>query len=266
MHLGSEGNHSGFRKCRTPHRQDGYAGIVSGMENFLLFDRNELNRLLGLQEMSYNLLRWVGDSLESGQLSFSRTHSSLGSAEAAEEWIARHYAILPKELKPPRSDLTSFAHVFASYLTTSFRLCPVAAPPKLAPGQCLCDYCWFLRDARHLVLRNPTNKDREVADGLKLRCLRAIAEQLGESLTLEQEKNLLGQPEFSLELAHVSYAFELRRRCEFSSQGPGVLWLWRAIAWHEGKPRRDFKLTADRILAAQAAVESALLKEARRRG
>jgi hypothetical protein len=57
-----------------------------------------------------------------------------------------------------------------------------------------------------------------------------------------------------------AYAAALLRRLEGSTDGPEVLALWRRFAWtRSGSPRKDFVLTADAVLQAEADVDAAIL-------
>lgn len=206
----------------------------------MLLTRPVLDRLLRLHACSYSLVKWVSSSLESGKLSFAVVHRTVDSAAAAEEWLRRHYDSLPRESRPDRSELRDFSHLFVSYLSTSFRL-PDTPTPRLL-HRCCCECCSYLGVAHRLVPLDPTSKDQAQAHRLKLLCLNALAEALGTALTPEKQAAILGNKTLSIELAHLSYAYELNRRTQFASQGTGVLSLWRTIAWEDGRPKRNFTL------------------------
>jgi hypothetical protein len=148
----------------------------------MIFERHALERLLGLQEKSYGLLRWLGQELREGNLSFDLVHGSI---------------------------------------------------------------------------RHPGPKDRQRAEKLKRICLETIVEDMGYPLEPELEKSILTSLGASLELSHASYAFELSRRTEFESQGAAVLVLWRSIAWDGKRLKRNFRLTADRVLQAEMSLRAA---------
>lgn len=222
----------------------------------MLFSTTDLERLLNLHQKSYAVLKWVNGALEAGKLSFSVVHEATSTAHAAEEWLRRHYENLPREHRPTMDELPAFSHLFASYLTTSFRLPDQPVAKRI--GFCCCECCSYLSYAHRLVPVDPNAKDQSQAHRLKALCLRALGETVGIAVTPAQEAAVLGDKTLSFELAHVSYAFELLRRTEYASQGTGVLSLWRTIAWEGGRPRRKWRLTADRVVQAEARVFEAL--------
>ena len=87
-----------------------------------MFDEQQVARVLDLHEKSYALLRWVNASLRSGRLTFTTVHGTSDSAAAAQEWIGRHLANIPDDARPHQSDVTVFARLFTSFLTTSFQI------------------------------------------------------------------------------------------------------------------------------------------------
>lgn len=105
----------------------------------------------------------------------------------------------------------------------------------------------------------PDREDRTQADKLQLLCLEALAESEGVPLSVELRRSVLADPLLAQDLAHLSYAFELRRRSEYASQGTAVLAIWRSIAWENGRLRKSFALAPGRILEAQSRLAAAVL-------
>ena len=93
-----------------------------------MFDANKLTQVIHLHQKSYGLLKWISDSLESGSLNFERVHASLSFSEAAQDWIERNFESIPAVTRPAKEEISPFAHLFASYLTTSFDL--IAQPNR----------------------------------------------------------------------------------------------------------------------------------------
>src|SRR5580700_4800690 len=87
-----------------------------------MMDRIETERVVALQMKSYRMLRWLADTVSSGRLDFNTLHGSMEFAEAAREWIGRNMASIPSDTRPDTDDLDEFAHLFASYLNTSFEI------------------------------------------------------------------------------------------------------------------------------------------------
>lgn len=222
----------------------------------MLFTREALEDLLRLHDLSYGLFRWVGSSLSGGSLSFAVVHGATDSAAAAEEWISRNLDNLPRDLRPRPGDLVPLSHLFASFLTTSFVL-PAAPRVFRDVTVCGCTCCTYLVSAHRLVLRNPTAKDKVQAEKLQILCLEALAESEGVPLSVELRRSVPADPLLAQDLAHLSYAFELRRRSEYASQGTAVLAIWRSIAWENGRLRKSFALAPGRIVEAQSRLAAA---------
>jgi len=224
-----------------------------------MFDPQELAETVDLHHKSYELLRWVGKNLRSGTLDFGVTHQAVSSFEAAREWISRHWHNLPASVRPAESQLDSFAHLFSSYLTTSFTLVEKPKRKLISYCGCYCPYCSYLGRADQLQVKTPSKGARRAAQELKQVYLKALAEENGRRLTGPQLERLLNEPQLKESLALATYAHELIRRTKYASQGEGVLALWRQFAWNEkGSPKQKFKLNTDNILQSERSIISRL--------
>jgi hypothetical protein len=87
-----------------------------------MFDRDQVDEILDLQRRSYALLRWIDATVQSGTLPLGSLHGALDASHAAAEWLSRNAASLPPNARPPQGKLEKFAHLFASYLVTSFQI------------------------------------------------------------------------------------------------------------------------------------------------
>lgn len=225
-----------------------------------MFEAEALERVVSLQQKSYTLLRWVGDSLQSGTLNFNTVHTSMALPDAAREWIGRNLGNFPGDARPDRADLEPFAHLFASYLETSFVL--VAQPGQQlisSHGHCYCGFCSYLVSAKHLKVRTPSKKAHQKARQMKDLYLSSLAADAGIPFAYAVTDKLLSDPVLAEHIAFATYGRELLRRSEFASQGEGILVLWREIAWDEkGRLKKNFALSAARILQAEAAILDAL--------
>lgn len=218
-----------------------------------MFDREELTRVVTLQQKSYKLLQWVAESLRSGTLHFNIVHQALGLSEAAREWLDRNWNSLPADVRPEREDIPAFAHLFASYLTTSFNLIEQPGFRREAGRGCYCPFCSYLVAADHLRVRNPDKKAQQRAREMKDLYLSSLAKDTGMSVPYAVIEGLLSDTALTEDIAYATYAQELMRRSQFASQGEGVLVLWREIAWDQrGKVKKGFTLSAERALQAEA--------------
>src|SRR5688572_26875171 len=109
-----------------------------------MLNAHQLEIVLDLHEKSFALLKWVRASLRRGTLSFNVVHSATDSAGAAREWIGRHFGSLPTDAKPGEEQLPIFARLFASFLTTSYKL-NANAVRRVSDCGCWCSCCAYLQ-------------------------------------------------------------------------------------------------------------------------
>ena len=220
-----------------------------------MFEPDVLARVVDLQGRSYRLLRWVGESLRSGTLRFGVVHDTLEWSVAAREWVGRNRESLPPDVRPSPDELDAFAHLFASYLSTSFDLAGQASVQKASTTGCYCRFCAYLVAASRLRVKTPDRKAAQGARQMKELYLSALASETGTPLPYPALDALLSDPTLAEDIAWATYGREIVRRSQFASQGEGVLVLWREIAWDKrGKIRKNFALSAERILRAEAAI------------
>lgn len=218
-----------------------------------------MDRVLRLQKQSYALLKWLNQNLGNGGLSFSVAHRAMSGAAAAEEWLARNEAQLPPAHRPAEAERHELAHLFASYLLTSFELPAGKQTVRVADCHCSCNYCGYVVSLHRLVPRHPAPKDRRTAHELKRLFLERLVEDLGYPLEQPVEDAVFSNKELSLLLSCATYADQLIRRTQFASQGAAVLVLWRDIAWEDGrKPKKNFELTAAQVMEAEERLRRAV--------
>src|SRR5262245_21290178 len=123
-----------------------------------MFEPASLNEVIDLQARSYRLLLWAKHALQSNLLNFGVMHNARAAAEAAEEWIGRHYANLPADASPKPDQLRKFASLFSSYLTTSFVLRKQPGTYLKSACGCVCTCCLYLTQADQLQVLNPDKK------------------------------------------------------------------------------------------------------------
>jgi hypothetical protein len=234
-------------------------GRRAGFKRRSMFNPNELAETIDLHQRSYELLKWVGRNLRGGKLEFSVVHEAVSNADAANEWLRRHWHNLPASGRPLENQLDAFAHLFASYLTTSFKLIEAPRNRVVSYCGCWCTYCTYLGQADRLQVRSPSKGAKRAADELKKVYLTYLASEHDRHLSIPQVETLIADPGLREALAMATYSHELIRRTKFASQGEGVLALWRQFAWTEkGAIKVKFKLDVDTILKAESRVVSHL--------
>jgi hypothetical protein len=220
-----------------------------------MLDEGRLREILQLQRKSYELLRWANDAAKARRINFRELHVNMSTWEAARAWIERHYSSLPEAARPEREQVEEYAHLFASYLLTSFQ----PAQRQWISDGCPCAFCSFFVDVPQLQGKTPTRRDQELAAKLKVSAVEKLALSLELPLFREElERFLNEEPNLQHDIALLTWVLELFRRGEFRGQGEAVLALWREIAWKKGKPDRKFEVTAETVLAAEAHVADAL--------
>ncbi len=220
-----------------------------------MFERDQVDEILDLQRRSYTLLRWIDAKVQSGTLPLGALHGALDASHAAADWLSRNAASLPANARPPAGRLERFAHLFASYLVTSFQ---VSAKKRIRTG-CECELCSYLVDAPNLHVRTPSKLDEQVAAHVKLDCLEALAAEAGAPLfRAELESFIAANEKLRRPLAVVAYVRELDRRSTYRGQGRPVLALWRELAWKGGRPDKKFELTSDEVIRAEDAIRDEL--------
>jgi hypothetical protein len=222
-----------------------------------MFDDTRLREALQLQRKSYQLLRWANKAVREGRLKVAELHGNMSTSQAAHSWIERNRSSLPPEARPEPGQIDQFAHLFASYLITSFQV----TRQRWVSDGCACSFCSYLIAVPHLQAKTPSRLDREVARKLKVIALEKLALNAGLPLFAEEVERFLGEhAELERDVALLAWTSEVLRRGEFRGQGEPVLALWREIAWKGGRPDRKFEPTAEVVLAAEARIGEALKK------
>jgi hypothetical protein len=209
---------------------------------------HELHRLayaISIQNRCYELLLWLRGQLIQGKIPSSLGATVGHSGDAALSWITRHHCNLPEHCRPAAEELAHFANFFSTYLDSSFEI-----SGKKPDVSCDCPFC--LKMAGLAVLRTKTviKADHRRADKLRIYRVTELAMQHG----LEPTENtivLLATGVTKSAASYAAYGHSLLERIQGWGSGPATLALWRDIAWHNDKPIRNFKLTAEDILEAE---------------
>jgi len=225
-----------------------------------MFDPFELDKIIELHQKSYNLFLWLNKKLkELGRKSkentlFDEVHEKVSFYKGALAWISHHLGEFPPDARPAKKDVEPFAHLFTSYLKTSFIVSDKVRASE-SGIRCWCPFCSIFFDITAFQLRNPDKKARANAQKLKIRYIETLARNAELSgVPSNIEEWIPTNPELSYDISMAAYAQELIRRSKFASQGEGILALWREIAWKDNRLDKSFKLSAKTIIEAESRI------------
>ncbi len=214
--------------------------------------REELNRVLDLQNKAYGLLLWIDEQARhQADLLSDENVASWKSADSCELWVRRMIGIFPRDLRPEENDIVAFARLFSAFFTTSVHV-EEKNESNWARTQGHHYDVWSRRKlvagSPSLMHRTPAEKKRvrqkaeESARHLQLIALEELAIENDCDLSHEQLETLASRDDLQDALNVYSYAHELLRRSQFASQGAAVHSLWNSM----DKKTRE-KLKAEKI-------------------
>ena len=218
-----------------------------------MFDHEQLEFAVDLQQRSYRLLKWLADVVRSGLIRFETAHAFASLPEATSSWLAEHLQNIPPDSRPDRAHVGVFANFFSTYLESSFDLHADPGRQLYSPGaHCFCPLCGWLIDAPNLKAKKLRSADKKRAHRMRIDAIHQIAIEQNIATSETDVEELLTR-ESNLESASlVAYGVELFHRMKGISNGPAVLALWRGFAWNRsGSPKIPFRLTAALILDAE---------------
>ena len=232
-----------------------------------MLDDMKLGAAVEISNRAYRLLLWLNSAMESGFISLEHGGRYVSDPEAAQAWLVRHFADLPREARPTERagpELRRFANYFATYLTSSFDLHEVPGTRfDPGPGGYCCPRCGRFVAKSHLQPKKLRRRDKEQAQVLKRSLVEALAGEEGFNVSNEAIARLLERSEQSRNAALASYGVELLRRIDGRTSGSATLALWREFAWSpKGSPIKGFKLEARAIKQAKGQLVDALRQEA----
>ena len=215
-----------------------------------MLNLDKLTFAVDLQQQSYQLLKWMGDAVSKGLITFDAAHDYSSLPEAAEKWIAEHYWNIPPRARPNEEHLPEFCAFFSTYLETSFDLKRDPGKQLFSPdAHCFCLMCSWMIDAPNLKAKKPTPADKRRARSMMKAAVQNIAAAQGTTLTDDNADAMLDDPDTKEAAALVAYAADLLNRVNGLATGPAVLVLWRQFAWtRDGSPKKQFKLSTELIL------------------
>jgi hypothetical protein len=216
-----------------------------------VIDREELERVLRVQQQAYALLRWLSEGDPIRSITFTG-HRDAPMTVAAREWIASNLAVLPARCRPEPDDVDVMANLVTSMLRTSFVL--EAQPRKGLESRCgcWCDWCTAVVDLPRLRTRKPTPRDKRDADEMMAATLHRAAHEQDRVLGDETAASLCRSPRHREAIATATWSYELRQRAHGKLGHTSTLVVWRRFAWTpDGAPKKDFDVTVDDLIDAE---------------
>ena len=206
--------------------------------------RDDVTVLLARQQAAYELLLWLGrTSADDPTLLDSDAVGELAHARTAAAWLARHLTRIPADLAPERMD-GPFAELFASFLTTSFRIEHVHFDGRLVAT-------YLVRGA------TPGPVPRAGLAACQTLALKHLLVAEGASLAPGDVGGLARRSDLAEALGLWTYVWELDRRSRGKGKGPLVHALWRRLP---REARQD--LSTARLWAARERLLVAARQEA----
>jgi hypothetical protein len=214
---------------------------------------HDVRRAVELQTRAYQLLKWLEGALTSGLIGPEAAHVYTSMIDATRAWVIRHLENLPPSARPAPDDVVAFSKFFATYLTNTFDLEANPGQRLYSPdAHCFCPCCSWMVRVPHLRPKRLQPADKKVAENLKRRFVRSLAQLQGVDLTDQALQWMLAQPELREPIGLCTYAEDLLERIDGVSVGAASLALWRSFAWTiKGSPKKGFVLTPEAIMMAQ---------------
>lgn len=227
-----------------------------------MLDEASMQRLVDMQQRSYQLLRWVSQAVKSGFIRFDTAHQYTNLPEATEPWMVEHYDNLPIDARPDKQDLAAFSRFFSTYLSNSFDLVEKPGKQLYSPGShCFCPMCSWFVESPHLKTKKVDSRAKRRAQTMRLNVMAGVAAEYQRSIPDSVFETSLKQRETFVDASLVAYGVDLTERELGIANGPAVLALWRGFAWNElGSPKPRFQLSAAAILNAQSRLLEVVLQ------
>jgi hypothetical protein len=218
----------------------------------MLLDLHKLDLAVEMQAKSYALLKWVGQSVSSGLLSFRTAHEYSTLPVAAAGWIDKHYLNIPDAARVDPNDIPVFANFFSTYLENSFDLIANPGKIKFSPdAHCFCPMCSWMIDAPNLKTKSLSAADKKRALKMQVHSILQLGFDVGARLDESRAEAIVS--DHGEATALLAYGHDLIQRLDAVATGPAVLALWRRFAWNSsGSPKPKFRLSAKLILDAES--------------
>ena len=218
--------------------------------------RDQIARVLRLHRLAYEALVWLDNiALARPHMLDEPTAALLRDEAACVEWVRRDPGRFPDRVRPAPNDVDAFAHLFASFFQTSFRVerrlfdgnpyYRIVAKKDEAAGK---DRLGVRRVPRVLE-----RKRRDEATDLRMRALVDLAGSDQAPGFWDRVKEMLADPKLRQHATLWAYACGLVRRTVGGSDGPALHRLWLDM----DRPTRA-RLAADQVWLAREALLNAL--------
>ena len=218
----------------------------------MLLDQQQLGLAVEMQAKSYALLKWVGQAVDSGLLTFQTAHKYSTLPQAAADWIEKHYLNIPAAARVNQNDVAVFANFFSTYLENSFDLIERPGTIRFSPdAHCFCPMCSWMIDAPRLKTKVLSAADKKRAARMQERAVWQLDIDVGANPTETLAEEIVA--EHGEATALLAYGHDLIERLAGTAHGPAVLALWRKFAWSSsGSPKPKFRLSTKLIMDAQS--------------
>lgn len=219
-----------------------------------------MKQAIRIRDQSYQLLLWISEAIDAGQIAASRAANHSGGPAAAADWIRNFGFVIPEHLRPADSELTEFAAFFSTFLTSSFDVVAKPGTRGAGPaGGCTCEVCMRIVNAPYLQAKKLSAGDKRRADLLMEEWLLEFAREQAVELDPATAERMVKEHSLRRAIAYLTYGHWLIKRLYGESDGPAILALWRLIAWDpRGGAIRGFELQVADFVRAERSVLIAL--------
>lgn len=225
----------------------------------MLLDQQQLGLAVEIQAKSYSLLKWVGQAVDSGLLTFQTAHKYSTLPQAATDWIEKHFLNIPAAARVDRDNIPVFANFFSTYLENSFEL--VANPGRIRyspDAHCFCPMCSWMIDAPRLKTKAVSAADKKRAGRMQVRAVWQLGIDVGANPTVTLAEEIVAENGEATAL--LAYGHDLIERLDAAAHGPAILALWRKFAWSSsGSPKPKFRLSTKLIIDAESHLQALFL-------
>ena len=224
----------------------------------MLLDQQQLELSIEMQAKSYALLKWVGQGVSSGLLSFHTVHEYTTLPLAAADWIEKHYLNIPAAARVAQNDIPVFANFFSTYLENSFDLIANPGRIRYSPdSHCFCPMCSWMIDTPHLKTKSLSTADKKRAAKMQVHCILQLGIDIGAKPNESRSEEIVAENGEATAL--LAYGHDLIQRLDAIANGPAVLALWRRFAWNSsGSPKPKFRLSTRLVLNAESQLRNLL--------